>query len=87
MKKLLALLAVLMLAGGAVMAKPEKSLDVLPLLSSKSMQQNRVWVGTFQLVWNDLMDGIVKGPINFEDYRSPSIVRRFLLQNLWRNIS
>lgn len=71
MKKLLALLAVLMLAGGAVMAKPDKSLDVLPLMSSKSIQQNRVWVGTFQLVWNDFMDGIVKGPINFEDYRSP----------------
>lgn len=71
MKKLLSLLAVLMLAGGAVIAKPEQTLDVLPLLSSQSAQANRVWVGTFQLVWNDLMDGIVKGPVKFEDYKSP----------------
>lgn len=73
MKKLLSLLAVLLLAGGSVLAKPEKSLDVLPLLSSESVQANRVWVGTFQLVWNDLMDGIVKGPVKFEDYKSPLV--------------
>ncbi len=71
MKKLLVLLCILLLAGGAAMAKTEKSLDVLPLLASPSNQANRVWVGTFQLVWNDLMDGIVKGPVKFEDYKSP----------------
>ena len=71
MKKLLTLLAVLMLAGGTVIAKPEQTLDVLPLMSSQSAQANRLWVGTFQLVWNDLMDGIVKGPVKFEDYKSP----------------
>lgn len=71
MKKILVLLCILLLAGGAVVARSEKTLDVLPLLSSKSEQQNRVWVGTFQLVWNDLMDGIVKGPVKFEDYKSP----------------
>lgn len=75
MKKLLALLAVLMIAGGAVMAKTDKSLDVLPLMSSKSVQQNRLWVGTFQLVWNDFMDGIVKGPVQFDDYRSPLVFK------------
>ena len=71
MKKLLVLFCILLLAGGCAMAKTEKNLEVLPLLSSKSEQANRVWVGTFQLVWNDLMDGIVKGPVKFEDYKSP----------------
>ena len=71
MKKLLALLTILMLAGGCVLAKTTETLDILPLFNSKSFQQNRLWVGTFQLVWNDLMDGIVKGPVKFEDYKSP----------------
>lgn len=70
MKKLLTLLAVVILTGSCVFAKAEKTLDVLPLLKSQSNMQNRVWVGTFQLVWNDLMDGIVKGPVEFEDYNS-----------------
>ena len=71
MKKLLVLLCILLLAGGCAMARADKNLEVLPLLSSKTEQANRVWVGTFQLVWNDLMDGIVKGPVKFEDYKSP----------------
>ncbi len=71
MKKLLALLTILMLAGGCALAKTTETLDILPLFNSKSFQQNRLWVGTFQLVWNDLMDGIVKGPVKFEDYKSP----------------
>lgn len=70
MKKLLALLAVMVIAGGAVMAKPVKQLDVLPLFTSQSSQANRVWVGTFQLVWNDLMDDIVKGPVKFTNGKS-----------------
>ena len=71
MKKLLALLTILVLAGGCAFAKTSETLDILPLFNSKSIQQNRLWVGTFQLVWNDLMDGIVKGPVKFEDYKSP----------------
>ena len=70
MKKLLAALALLMVVSGSAMAKSDAMLDVLPLLSSSSEQQNRVWVGTFQLAWNDLMDGIVKGPVIFEGDKS-----------------
>lgn len=73
MKKLLVLFCILLIAGGCAMAKADKNLEVLPLLSSKSEQANRVWVGTFQLVWNDLMDGIVKGPVKFEGYKSPLV--------------
>ena len=71
MKKLFLLLSILLLSGTLAMAKTEKTLDVLPLLASPSNQANRLWVGTFQLVWNDLMDGIVKGPVKFEHYKSP----------------
>lgn len=70
MKKLLAALALLMVVSGSAMAKSDAMLDVLPLLLSSSEQQNRVWVGTFQLAWNDLMDGIVKGPVIFEGDKS-----------------
>lgn len=70
MKKLLAVIALLMLVSGSAIAKSNAMLDVLPLLSSSSEQQNRVWVGTFQLAWNDLMDGIVKGPVVFEGDKS-----------------
>ena len=70
MKKLLTLVAVLLMTSCCSFAKSEQTLDVLPLFNSKSVQQNRLWVGTFQLVWNDLMDGIVKGPVKFEDYKS-----------------
>ncbi len=71
MKKLVLLLSIMLLASGTVLAKSNKNLEVLPVMSYESAQANRVWVGTFQLVWNDLMDGIVKGPVKFEGYKSP----------------
>lgn len=73
--KLLSLTALFIFLCSAVMAKPVQTLDVLPLLSSKTEQQNRVWVGTFQLAWNDLMDGIVKGPVEFTD-GTPDVVKQ-----------
>ena len=69
-KNLVALLAVMLMAGGMAMAKSDADLEVLPLLSSKSTQQNRLWVGTFQLAWNDLMDGVINGPVIFEGSKS-----------------
>ncbi len=68
MKKLLVTLLALTMTASAVFAfgsKPKQILDVVPLMSSETEQANRVWVGTFQLVWNDLMAGIVKGPVKF----------------------
>lgn len=41
------------------------NIDVLPTMSSKSNIQDRVWVGTFQLVWNDFMDKIAFNQIKF----------------------
>lgn len=72
MKKFLTLAMFVMLAGNTAMAKSD--LDVLPLFASQSNQQNRIWVGTFQLAWNDLMDGIVKGPVKFTK-GTPALVK------------
>ena len=47
-----------------------KNLDVLATMESKSTSPNQVWVGTFQLVWNDLMDELLKQPITFVGKKS-----------------
>ncbi len=64
MKKLLTLFALLTLALNFTPVRAS-SLDVLPVMSSISVSENRVWVGTFQLVWNDLSDNLVKGAVKF----------------------
>lgn len=66
MKKIITLLVFLLMASHVVVAKPQSSLEVLPLLTSTTKQENRVWVGTFQLAWNELMEQIVKGSVEFE---------------------
>ena len=40
-------------------------IDVLPTMQSKTNVQDRVWVGTFQIVWNDFMDKIAFNQIKF----------------------
>lgn len=61
MKKFL-ITALTILMGAAVFAS---EIDVLPTMSGKSNVQDRVWIGTFQLVWNDLADKFVFGPVRF----------------------
>ena len=72
-KKITALLAGLFLLGGlsvSALDKHAETLALLPTMNTESTAQNRIWVGTFQLVWNDLMDGIVKGPVKFKGEKS-----------------
>ncbi len=72
-KTLSAIVAALLLAGGlSVFAvdKTSESLALLPTMKTQSASPNRIWVGTFQLVWNDLMNEIVKGPVVFEGKKS-----------------
>lgn len=69
MKKILAAIAILTLCTASAFAIPKQSknteLVLLPTMNYETEQQNRVWVGTFQLVWNDFVDYIVKKPVKF----------------------
>lgn len=47
-----------------------KSIEVLPTMNWESDATNRIWVGTFQIVWNEFMDKLVYGPIRFVNYNS-----------------
>lgn len=38
---------------------------VLPTMNAKTANGNTIWVGTFQIVWNEVIDNIVKGPLEF----------------------
>lgn len=42
-------------------------IEVLPTMNSESSAPNRIWVGTFQIVWNDVIDTLIKAPIEFVD--------------------
>ena len=44
--------------------------EILPTMDSVSNAKNQVWVGTFQLIWNDLINELVKHPIEFFGYKS-----------------
>lgn len=64
MKKLfLSLLTSLLIFGHASAA----NIDVLPTMQSKTNVQDRVWVGTFQIVWNDFMEKIAHTIIKFPE--------------------
>ena len=46
--------------------------QIIPTYTSKlsTMDSNKVWVGTFNLVWNDFMNDVVKGEVKFVDGES-----------------
>lgn len=62
-KTLLTALSVLLLSGAAFCASNKT--DILTLFSSKSGADNKIWVGTFQLVFNDMKNNIIKHDIEF----------------------
>lgn len=73
MKKILVSLAILVaMIGGISTAQAQEvnSIEVLPTMNTQSTAQNRIWVGTFQLVWNELTDKILKAPVKFLDFDS-----------------
>ena len=67
----------ILLAGGVYATKKiiesfTGKVPMTPTYTSKlsTMDSNKVWVGTFNLVWNDFMNDVVKGKIEFEDGES-----------------
>lgn len=63
MKKVLpVILMAFMLVGCAI---PANNFDILTLFSSESNSENKLWVGTFQLVFNDMKNNILKKEVEF----------------------
>ena len=63
-----------LLAGGVyatmkIMEKFTEKTEMTPTFTSKisSIDINKVWIGTFNLVWNDFMNDVIGGKIEFED--------------------
>ena len=65
MKKLMSLIAFFVLF--TILGSFASDIEIQPTMSSKSNAQDRVWVGSFQLVWNDFMDKIVHNPVKFRE--------------------
>lgn len=59
-------------------------IEVQPTMQSRSNEQDRVWVGTFQLVWNDFIEKIVHNPIRFRE-GTPTIVHELNKQEFTVN--
>ena len=55
----------------APMVADNKDFEILPTMNTVSNATNQVWVGTFQLIWNDLIDEIIKHPVEFVGEKSP----------------
>ena len=45
--------------------KDDGDIAILPTMNTKSSAPNRIWVGTFQIVWNEMVDNIIKHPVEF----------------------
>lgn len=58
-----------------------KDIDVLATMNQPSKSPNRIWVGTFQIVWNEFMDNIVYGPIRFANNSTPKMVKELNKKN------
>ena len=70
MKKLFGILAIFVFLANSCLAM---DIEVQPTMKSRSNEQDRVWVGSFQLVWNDFMDKVVHGPVRFRDLPSQAV--------------
>ena len=82
MKKFLGLFLLLILT--ANISAFADGIEVQPTMYSRSNAQDRVWVGTFQLVWNNFIDKIVHNPVRFRE-GTPIIVHELNRQTFTEN--
>ena len=68
MKKLLLGLFCLLLLTGCATRNSSSNFEILTLFSSDSKNENKLWVGTFQLVFNDMKNNIIKKDIIFKGF-------------------
>ena len=64
-KTFLTLFSLAILASNAVFANETTKPEVLTLFSSQSNSINKVWIGTFQLVFNDMKNKVLKRDVVF----------------------
>lgn len=66
------LLSGVVYAGTKIYEMIKGGTEMTPTFTSKiaTIDSNKVWVGTFNLVWNDFMDDVIGGSIEFENYYS-----------------
>lgn len=65
MKKLFSLLTAFIIATS--ISACASDIEIQATMNAKPTAQDRVWVGSFQLAWNDFMDKIVFHPIRFRE--------------------
>ena len=65
MKKLYSLIIIVLLS--IFIPAFASEIDIQPAMSSKSDVQDRVWVGTFQIVWNEFIDKYVHTSVRFRE--------------------
>ena len=65
MKKILGIIALFLI----LLQVPSYAagIEVQPTMISRSNEQDRVWVGTFQLVWNEFIDKVIFNPVRFRE--------------------
>ncbi len=73
MKKIILTLLAISLFSTSVSAfsffkkKDSFKLQTVPTFNTETTAENKLWVGTFELVWNELMDNVVSAPVKFID--------------------
>ncbi len=67
MKKIFISMLMAFLFCGCIKVISSNENIILPLFSTKSSLENKAWIGTFQLVFNDMKNNIIKNNVYFEN--------------------
>lgn len=73
MKKILSILAIASMfftLGTSPAIANDESIEVVPTMATESTAVNRAWVGTFQIIWNELINEVLQKPVKFVKYNS-----------------